>query len=219
MKRLVLSATLAALLTPLAALAQGSAPDATSTLLSVGVALLPFVLAGLVVALVWVLAAWRQKLQVQAGESRLAQVGARILLVAEGIVRDLEVTLKPKLKEATADGVLTRAELELLKSEALKQLKDSLGEHGLSELREVLQVATGSLGVMLSGIIETALDRMKAGKASSASAHPLTLNLGPGAEVVSVGSVLQARIARGQTRDAAPHEPGATPVPQTPRDQ
>lgn len=170
MKPLPRVAALAALLLAPVALAQSievPTSDGLSTLLSIGITLLPFVLAGLVGVLVWALGAWRKKLQVQAGESRLAQVGARLLLVAEGIVRDLEVTLKPKLKEASADGVLSREELASIKAEALKQLRDSLGEHGMAELRAVLQVTAGGLGPFLSGIIEKALDLMKVTKAAA----------------------------------------------------
>lgn len=204
MKPLSLAAALSALLFAPVALAQGAEPtgEATSALLSLGITLLPFVLVGLVAALVWALTAWRKKLEVQAGDSRLAQVGARLLLLAETIVRDLEVTLKPSLKEKTADGVLTPAEMKQLKDEALKQLKDSLGEHGMAELRAILQVSAGSLGVILSGIIEKALDLMKVTKAAAKPVTPVvTINgesLGAiGAEAALAGAGLGPQTPRG----------------------
>ncbi|QQR48532.1 hypothetical protein JKA73_11015 [Myxococcus xanthus] len=97
-------------------------------------------------------------------ESKLAAVGHRAAALAEGIVRDIEVTLKPELEAAAADGVLTQAELQQLKATALDRLKTSLGERGLAELQAVLKLFAGSVGAHLSGLIEAALDRMKASR-------------------------------------------------------
>lgn len=212
MKPLSLAAAFAALLVAPVALAQAAepVPDAggmTSTLLSFGITLLPYVLAGLAGVLVWALATWRSKLGAQAGESRLAQWGARLLLVAEGIVRDLEVTMKPELKAAAADGVLSPAELKRLKDEALKRLKESLGEHGMAELREVLQVSAGSLGLFLSGIIEKALDSMKVTKAmAKGGVHNVTVLPTVSASGENLGAI-----------GAAAALAGAGAGPQTPR--
>lgn len=200
MKPLSRLVALAALLLSPLALAQAAEPtaDGNSALLSFGITLLPYVLAGLVGVLAWALASWRKKLLSQSGESRLAQVGARLLLVAEGIVRDLEVTLKPELKAATADGVLTPTELARLKNEALKRLKESLGEHGMAELRDVLQVSAGSLGVFLSGIIEKALDMMKVTQtAAKGGVHNVTVLPTVSASGENLGAISTAAALAG----------------------
>jgi hypothetical protein len=70
-------------------------------------------LAGLVAA---ALVALTRRLSAQAGESTLSQVAARASMVAEAVVRDLEVMLRPQLVAATADGDLTPAEWAKLKA-------------------------------------------------------------------------------------------------------
>ncbi|MFP2910241.1 hypothetical protein ACLESD_35420 [Pyxidicoccus sp. 3LFB2] len=169
MKRITLAAALAVILAAPVALAQDGTsppgPTLQSLLMSAAVAVTPVVataLAGLVAA---ALMALTKKLQAHAGESKLAQVATRASMLAEGIVRDLKVTLKPKLEEASADGVLT----------------------------------AGSVGTFLSGLIEAALDRMKASRAAATAD-----------EVVSVARSLGAI---GSAAALAP----VTASPQTPR--
>ncbi|QSQ19306.1 hypothetical protein JY651_28670 [Pyxidicoccus parkwayensis] len=202
-KRITIAAVLAAVLAAPVAFAQaiGSQPEPSlkSIILSAIVTATPVVataLAGLVAA---ALLALTRKLQAQAGESKLAQVGARASMVAEAIVRDVEVTLKPKLEAAASDGVLTPDELKKLKDEALAELKRSLGERGLAELQDVLKLTAGSVGTFLSGLIEAALDRMKASRA------PATAD-----------EVINAALSLGAIGSQAALAPVAA-VPQTPR--
>jgi len=203
MKRIILAAALAVILTAPVALAQDGTqppgPTLQSLLMSAAVAVTPVVataLAGLIAA---ALVALTKKLQAQAGESKLAQVATRASMLAEGIVRDLEVTLRPKLEAASADGILTAAELQHIKATALEQLKTSLGQRGVAELQEVLKLTAGSVGTFLSGLIEAALDRMKASRAAATAD-----------EVVSVARSLGAI---GSQAALAP----VTASPQTPR--
>lgn len=184
-KRFTLAAVLALALAAPAALAQAGStppgPTLQSLLMSAAVAVVPVVataLAGLIAA---ALVALTKKLQAQAGESKLAQVGARASMLAEAVVRDIEVTLKPKLEQAVSDGVLTSAELKQLKDEALAELKRSLGERGLAELQQVLHLTAGSVGTFLSGLIEAALDRMKASRAPATADEVVSAALSLGA--------------------------------------
>ncbi|WP_147444730.1 hypothetical protein [Corallococcus sp. CA053C] len=208
-KSLTLTAILAVVLTAPVALAQASTgtsaePSIQSVLVAAGVAVVPVVataLAGLIAA---ALLALTKKLNAQAADSKLAQVGARASMVTEAIVRELEVTMRPKLEEAVADGILSAAELAKLKAEALAQLKESLGEHGMKELQEVLSLTAGSIGTFLGGLIEAAVDRMKASKTAPV--------VGFTEEFVSAAQSLGAI---GSTAALAP----ATAVPTTPRAQ
>ncbi|WP_164020857.1 hypothetical protein [Pyxidicoccus trucidator] len=186
-KRLTLTVVLALALSAPVALAQAgsspSEPSLKSILMSAEVSVTPVVATALAGLLATALLALTKKLQAQAGESKLSQVGARVSMVAEGVVRDIEVTLKPKLEAAVADGVLAPAELKQLKDEALAELKRSLGEHGLAELQQVLQLTSGSVDTFLSGLIEAALDRMKASRAPALADEVVSaaLSLGPAA--------------------------------------
>ncbi|QSQ24872.1 hypothetical protein JY651_08000 [Pyxidicoccus parkwayensis] len=184
-KKLTLAAVLAAVLAAPVALAQDGAsppgPTLQSLLMSAAVAVVPVVataLAGLIAA---ALVALTKKLQAQAGESKLAQVATRASMLAEGIVRDLEVTLKPTLEAAASDGVLTAVELQHIKATALEQLKASLGQRGLAELQQVLQLSAGSVGTFLSGLIEAALDRMKSARAPATADEVVSAALSLGA--------------------------------------
>ncbi|WP_434346675.1 hypothetical protein ACN6A1_35695 [Myxococcus virescens] len=133
----------------------------------------PVLATALTALLAAALTALPRKLSVQAEESKLALVGHRATVLAEGIVRAIEVTMKPELEAAAADGVLPQAELQHLKATALERLKTSLGERGLAELQEVPKLSVGGLGAFLSGLIEAALDKMKASRGSP------VVNLGP----------------------------------------
>lgn len=204
-KIILLSAALGVLLTAPVALAQtSSAPEPTfqSILIAAAVHVVPIVATALAALLVAGLTGLTQKLQAQAEESKLAAVGHRAAALAEGIVRDIEVTMKPELEAAAADGVLTQAELQHLKATALERLKTSLGERGLAELQAVLKLSAGSLGTYLSGLIEAALDRMKASR---------------GGPVVALGPLeLGASGVNAVLGQAAVQLPSAA-VPQTPR--
>ncbi|NBD09253.1 hypothetical protein [Corallococcus silvisoli] len=170
-KCLTLAACIVAVLTAPVALAQtstssGADPGIQSVLVAAAVSAVPIIATALATLIAAALLALTKKLNAQAGDSKLAQVGARVSMLAESTVRELEVTLRPKLEAAAADGVLTAEELAMLKATALAQLKASLGEHGLKELQAVLGLTAGSIGTFLGGLIEAAVDRMKAGKAT-----------------------------------------------------
>ncbi|WP_426730255.1 hypothetical protein [Myxococcus faecalis] len=181
----------------LAAVDPAPAPSLSSILLAGAVQAVPVLftaLAGLIAA---ALLALTRKLNAQAGESKLAAIFARATSLSEAVVRDIEVTLKPLLAAKVADGVLTKAELDELKAAALAKLKESLGANGLAELQQVLKLSAGSVGTFLSGLIEAALDRMKASKVS-------------GPTFVDVTSL-------GALGSAAALAPVVAAVPQTPR--
>ena len=134
MKRITLAAALAVALTAPVALAQvgtsPSEPTLQSLLMSAVVTATPVLataLAGLVAA---ALVALTRKLQAQAGESKLAELLSRVSVLAEAVVRDVEVTLRPELVAAAADGVLTQVEWQRLKTAAVQRLLAGLGAGG-----------------------------------------------------------------------------------------
>ncbi|MBZ4402429.1 hypothetical protein [Myxococcus sp. AS-1-15] len=173
-------------------------PSLTSILLNALAQVVPILFAAVVAVITSRLTGLTQRFQAQADSSKLAAVGARVTALAESIVRDVEVTLKPKLVAATADGVLTPAEFKQLKDAALDQLLKSLGERGLAELQEVFQLTASNVGTFLSSLIESALDRMKSVKASAktsvtALVDPTALGaIGAAAALAPVGSAVVA---------------------------
>jgi hypothetical protein len=130
----------------------------------------PLALTAVAAALAWALAALAKKLQAQATESKLAAVGARLALLADAVVRDVEATLKPELRAAVADGVLTQEELKKLKQAAFNRLKIILTERGMTEAAAVLAVAAPGLSFVLGGYIERAVAGLRQEKAVDAAA-------------------------------------------------
>ncbi|MBJ6762813.1 hypothetical protein JGU66_18775 [Myxococcaceae bacterium JPH2] len=208
MKRIkyILGLSLAALIgapaIALAATGDPSQPTIGSALVGAVVQALPVVctaLAGLIAAALYALT---RMLSAQGTESKLAQVLSRASTLAEAVVREVQVTLRAELEKAAADGVLTTDELAKIKAAAVAQLKASLGEHGLKELQDVLRLTAGNIGVYLGGLIEAAVDRMKA-----SGAKPV-VSLGP----LELGASGVAAIMA----QPAIQVPSA-PVPQMPR--
>ncbi|MFY2557217.1 hypothetical protein ACN469_06265 [Corallococcus terminator] len=195
--------TFAALTAPMALAQTGTSPtepSLSSVVSSILVSVAPVLATALAALIVSGLTGLTRKLQAQAGESRLALVASHASLLAEGIVRDIEVTMKPKLEAAAADGELTAAEFQQLTDEALQRLVKSLGKRGLAELQQVLQLTAGSVGSSLSGLIEAALDKMKADHGGS-----------------TVDEVMTAALSLGAIGSSAALAPAMAPVPQTPR--
>ncbi|NTX54608.1 hypothetical protein [Myxococcus sp. CA039A] len=204
MKKLFPLAALAAVFTSPTALAEATTsppePSLSSVVSSILVSVVPVLATALAALIVSGLTGLTRKFQAQAGESKLALVAARVSMLAEGIVRDIEVTMKPKLEAAAADGELTPAEFQQLKDEALQRLLKSLGDRGLAELQQVLQLTAGSVGSFLSGLIEAALDKMKADRGGS-----------------TVDDVMTAALSLGAIGSTAAVAPAVAAVPQTPR--
>ena len=136
-------------------------PELKATLLSLFVQyVVPPLFAIVMAGAAWALWKLSQFLNSKAGESKLAAVAARISHLAEGVVADLEATLKPELVEATKDGVLTKAEITRLREVALARLKQLAGERGLAELQLVLGLVPTQVDSYLTGVIEKAVDRL-----------------------------------------------------------
>lgn len=117
--------------------------------------LVPVLFTGLATVLGLVFVKLAALLDAKKGESKIAAIGAKALHLAEVSVKDLEATLKPKLKEACADGVLTAAEFQLLREAGIGRLKVLLGEAGIKELGDVLGiVGEMALHAYLGGVVE-----------------------------------------------------------------
>lgn len=119
---------------------------------------LPVLATGLTAVLTWVFAQLALKLGTQKGASKLALVGEKAFHFAQVVVAELDATLKPKLQEMSADGVLTAAEIGQLRDIALNRIKELLAERGLKELQNVLGLVGPQLDVYLRGLLERAVD-------------------------------------------------------------
>jgi hypothetical protein len=93
-------------------------------------------------------------------DSKLASIAGVVAHKAEAIAADLEATLVPELKAASADGVLDKGDREHLRAVAVEKLKQLLGEQGISTVRDVMQVAGDQLNQYLVGAIEKAVDKL-----------------------------------------------------------
>lgn len=168
MKRsLLMCVAVAALFTPTLVLADTAPPEhgALSQLFVEKVA--PVLFTGLATLLGWVFVQLAQYFGVKKQGSKAAAVAERLFHLAQTVVADLEVTLKPQLLEATADGVLTAAEINTLRGLALTRLKALAGERGLKEAQALLGIAAPMLDQYLNGVIEHAVDRLPSSTAAS----------------------------------------------------
>lgn len=121
---------------------------------------LPVLFSAIAMVGTWALARFAEKLGAEAKTSKTFAVLERLSLMAHAVVADLEVTLKPRLLEATRDGVLTQAEIVMLRSAALERLKQLAGERGLEEARALLGIAAPELERFLTGLLERAVDSL-----------------------------------------------------------
>ncbi len=119
---------------------------------------LQYILPGLVTVggplILWALTALSGFLKAKAGESKVFGVLSVVTEAANSVVAELNVTLKPQLQAALADGVLTDAEKKQLKDSALLVLKTKLPA-------ATLGAAQGMFGPMLDtwlgGLVERAV--------------------------------------------------------------
>lgn len=151
---------LGCLLVPGLARAQDTAaPPAPSPILT---AVLQYVVPALVTVLgplaIWALGQLAAFLRAKASESKVFGVLSVVTEAANSVVAELNVTLKPQLQAALADGVLTDAEKKQLKEAALLVLKTKLPA-------ATLQSAQGLFGPMLDtwlgGLVERAVQEQK----------------------------------------------------------
>lgn len=156
-----------------------------SVVTSILTSALPYIFAAVSAAAIWALAALGKKLSVDAGTSKGKFILFRLAAIAETTVADLNVTLKPLVVKASADGKITAAEAKELRDAAIARVKETLGDKGLKELQVVLGATGGTIGVFIGGAIEKALDALKAGKALS---KPAVVNLSQGLTAGAVGS-------------------------------
>ncbi len=175
MSRLYLLA-LAVFIFPLAALAAPEVPEPSSALMGLFVQHVAPVLFSLIgLALTALLGLAAKKWGTEAKQTKVAAAVDRMTHFASVVVADLDATLKPHLKTATADGVLTKAEVAHLRSVALARLKELAGEHGLKELSGLLGIAAPQLDTYLHGLVETAVDALPRKLVVATPAHvPVT---------------------------------------------
>jgi hypothetical protein len=157
---LLVVVALGCLLVPGLARAQDTAaPPAPSPILT---AVLQYVVPALVTVLgplaIWALGQLAAFLRAKASESKVFGVLSVVTEAANSVVAELNVTLKPQLQAALADGVLTDAEKKQLKEAALVVLKTKLPA-------ATLQSAQGLFGPMLDtwlgGLVERAVQEQK----------------------------------------------------------
>lgn len=128
---------------------------------------LPILATGIAALAAFALKSLVSFLEAKAQSSKIAAAGVKIAHFAEIVVADLEATVKPQLAGMVADGHITDEEKKTLKDLAMSRLKQLLSEHGLDSLSGVLGIATSKVQLYLSGVIEKALNTVKAEEAQS----------------------------------------------------
>lgn len=186
-KTLTRAIVLALTLSASAAFAQTeTTTEEQSVITSILISAMPYIIAAVGAAAVWALAALGRKLAVDAGASKGKFVLFRVAVLTEAIVSDLNVTMKPLLVKALADGKITQEEAKTLREAAFARVKATLGEKGMKELQAVLGATGGDIGAIIGGFIEKAVDSMKATKAL---ANPVAVVAAPqGLTAGGVGS-------------------------------
>lgn len=114
--------------------------------------ILPVLCTGVAAGAAWALHKLAAYLGAKASGSKVAQVGVLLSNAVASAVVEVEATLRPGIKAASADGHLTPAEGASLKAAALAKVKDILGTEGLQLLKDVLGVV--GIDTFLSGLIE-----------------------------------------------------------------
>ncbi len=115
---------------------------------------LPPLATALGAAAVWAIAKLATWLHSKEQGSKLAQLGAVVVDMSQSIVAELNVTLRPQLAAALADGVLTDVEKAQLKTTAVGILKTKLPV-GLQALAR--QFFGDAVDTWLGGHVERAL--------------------------------------------------------------
>lgn len=121
-------------------------------------AVLQYVVPALITVLgplvIWALSQLAAFLKAKSAESKVLGVLSVVTEAANSVVAELNATLKPQLQAALADGVLTQAEKDRLKTAALDVLKTKLPAATLAS-------AQGLFGPMLdtwlAGLVERAV--------------------------------------------------------------
>lgn len=135
-----------------------AAPTVKDALLQVFIRdILPVLSTFTVGVLTWLSVQGGRMLRARASESKMAAVAAKVLHFGEVVVHDLEVTLKPQLLIAVADGELTPVEIAQLRAVALERFKALLKQEGLNELQSVLGIGAGMVDTYLQGVLEKAV--------------------------------------------------------------
>jgi hypothetical protein len=118
---------------------------------------LPVLFAGLAALLGWVFVALQKKFAAQTGQTMMTVVGAKVAHFAELVVHDLEATLRTQIADASKDGTLTRAEAQKLRDEAVRRVKELLGQEGLVDLQGALGLGVGTTERYIQGEVEKAV--------------------------------------------------------------
>ena len=143
---------------PLLALAEEAAAPASPVLTAFMQYVVPALVTVLGPLLVLALGQLAAFLRAKAGESKAAGVALVFTEAAHSVVAELEVTLKPRLQAALADGVLTQAEKDELKKAALDALKTRLPA---TALQSASAVFGPMLDTWLGGLVERAVAAQK----------------------------------------------------------
>lgn len=145
-------------------------PESTS----VSTAILKYIIAPALPVLggviVWALNALVKYLNAKTAGTRGENTVKTLGELAQSIVADLEVTLRPQIQKALADGTLSKEEAATLKAEALRILKEK-APAGLLATAGTLFGASG-LDTWLSGLVERAHGEVNADPAPAPSEAP-----------------------------------------------
>lgn len=111
---------------------------------------------------------WVDGYVTRTNHSKGALLLQRVAYLTSTIVTEVELSIRPYLKAALADGKISEEEGKEMKGIALAKLKSILGSKGKEELEAVLGIF--NLDAFLSGQIESAVAGLKVAKAPLAEA-------------------------------------------------
>lgn len=112
-------------------------------------------------ALLWLLTKGALFIAAKTKNETLRGIIERVFHSVELAVRDVEQTLKPMVKEFSADGSISKEEANKLKAAALAKVKEYLGVKGIGEIVKVLGIAPEKVDAFLSSHVEAAVNRLK----------------------------------------------------------
>jgi hypothetical protein len=129
----------------------------------------PVLLTAIASGLTWLLTQLALVAKTRFEASKWGAAMDQLALLAKVAVVEVETTLRPLVKEVTADGRVTPEEAAKLKKAAVDKLLEMAKARGFEEAKKLLESTVPAVGTLVSGFVESAVAAQKA---------PLTLAVG-----------------------------------------
>ncbi|MGH8525244.1 MAG: hypothetical protein ACREXY_13865 [Gammaproteobacteria bacterium] len=123
--------------------------------------ILPVLATAIASGLTWVLAQLALKIQAEWSQSKWGAAMTQLALLAKSAVAEVEATLRPLIKEAAADGSISKEEAEKLKKAAIDKLVEMAKVQGFEEARKLLETLAPPVLALVGGFIESAVSAQR----------------------------------------------------------